>query len=441
MAAAFSPVQRWLDWLRAAPVTGAVARRNVVMFQCVLIVSGAIALGMAWMSQFQGGSGALTLGMGVGFWVCFALVRAGKFRLAVALVLAAVLGLMGVSCWVYGLRAQSSVQIAHILPLLIGGLLLGRRAIWYVFAALIAILALGAWVDGSQARDMGEAASGAALDWLLSALNFLMATVILDRLIASSEHARRRSEALAVLNRQLEREVQAKEQSQAQLVQSQKLDALGRVASSIVHDLNNVLGVIMGYIGMARDAEGLEGESIDGIEVATRRATAITHRLLGLARDRPRRVEVFDASTAIERALPLLEPLFGRDQEVVLDLPEMPLPVMLDRDEFELTLLNLATNSRDAMNGPGQFRIVARIEGEQVRVAVIDTGCGMSLKLAERAFDVFFTTKPEGKGSGIGLSVVQRVALEAGGKVSLTSAPGAGTTVTIWLPLADGEAA
>lgn len=413
------------------------AQRNAVMFQLALLIASVVLLIVTWVSWRDGGTFVISLCLALCMCFAFALVRRGRFRLAVSLVLIAMLATMAGSYWIYGLRAQASVQIAQILPLLIGGVLLGRRAIWMVFAALLPVMALGAWVDGVQARNAGDPASEVVPGLLLYTLNFLMVTVVLDRLISSADKAKRRSERLAALNLQLEREVAEKERSQAQLIQAQKLDAVGRMASSIAHDFNNILGVIMGYVGIARAVDGFESASIDGIESAAHRAATVTRRLLGLTHDHSRRVQTFDAVAAIERAQPLLEPLFGDGQEVRVIVPEMSLPVRLDQDEFELSLLNLATNARDAMTGPGEFRIVVQAQEGRVKLDISDTGSGMPPQVAARAFDPFYTTKGEGKGSGIGLAVVQRVVVEAGGEVELSSELGEGTCFTLWLPLVE----
>jgi signal transduction histidine kinase len=427
-------------WLLRAPVDGGKAQRNVVMFQMVLVAAGLMLLTVSWLSWRDGGSLAASLGLALSMAASFALVRLGHFRPAVVVVLAALLAAMAGSYWVYGLRSQTSVQVAQMLPLLIGGVLLGRRAMWVAFSVLVPAMVLGAWVDYMQARITGNLVSDVVSGLLLSMLNFLMATVVLDRLISSADKAKRRSERMAVLYRQLEREVEEKERSQAQLIQSQKLDAVGRMASGIAHDFNNFLGVIMGYVGMARTVDGFESASLDGIEDAARRATAVTRRLLGLTQDRSRRVETFDAVAAIRRAQPLLASLFRDGTKVRLSLPDAPLPVRLDPDEFELSLLNLATNARDAMTGAGQFKVSAQVVGGRVQICVIDNGSGMPPQVAMRVFDPFYTTKAEGKGSGIGLPVVQRVMMEAGGEVELDSELGKGTCVILWLPLVEAEA-
>lgn len=410
------------------------------MFQMVLVAAGLMLLTVSWLSWRDGGPLAASLGLALSMAASFALVRLGHFRPAVVVVLAALLAAMAGSYWVYGLRSQTSVQVAQMLPLLIGGVLLGRRAMWVAFSVLVPAMVLGAWVDYMQARITGNLVSDVVSGLLLSMLNFLMATVVLDRLISSADKAKRRSERMAVLYRQLEREVEEKERSQAQLIQSQKLDAVGRMASGIAHDFNNFLGVILGYVGMARTVDGFESASIDGIEDVARRATAVTRRLLGLTRDRSRRVETFDAVAAIRRAQSLLASLFRDGTKVGLSLPDAPLPVRLDRDEFELSLLNLATNARDAMTGAGEFKVSAQVVEGRVQICVIDNGSGMPPQVAMRVFDPFYTTKAEGKGSGIGLPVVQRVMMEAGGEVELDSELGKGTCVILWLPLVDAEA-
>lgn len=433
-------LRRAVEWLQRAPIEDALDRRSAPGLQVLLLV-GAVLVPLVTFSEWRN-AGPSGLAAGIGLmcslvlWFCLWLVRRGQFRPAAAMVLALLLALIVLSYQIYGLRAQSGLQVAHLLPLLIGGLLLGRAALWWGMAGLMLAVALGAGVDLTQAPEIGLVRDDIRHDLMLAVMTVLISTVMLDRLISASRRALRRSEELDATCRQLAREIEEKERSQAQLLQSQKLELLGRISGGIAHDFNNILGVIMGYAGMARASGGFDDGPIDGIENATRRGAMVTRRLLGLGRNRSRRQEVFDACCAVRQAMTLIGPLFREQVEVHVDLPSEELPVELDRDEFELALLNLASNSRDAMAGGGIFRIAVSAQGDLVLVDVSDTGHGMSSEVSERLFEPFFTTKPEGRGTGIGMAVVQRLMNDADGQVHVESAPGQGTRITLQLPRA-----
>lgn len=434
-----SLVQRGMTWLAQVPVADPLDRRNAPGLQILLSLAallGLVALFSAWMD-----AGRLNLAVGIsaattaGLCFCFWLVRRGQFRPAVTLFYAGLLALITLSYQIYGLRMQAGLQVAHLLPLLLGGLLLGRVALWWGAAALLGALLLGGGVDISRAAQVGLVRSEVQDTLMLSGLTVLVATAMLDRLIAASRRAMRRSEELRLAYRRLAREMAEKERTQAQLLQSQKLDALGRLAGGIAHDFNNILGVIVGYVGIARSSDGYDGAPISGIENAARRGAIMTRRLLGLGHNRARQVERFDVCIAVRRAMSLIEPLFRGRVQVELTLPERPMPVRLDRDEFELALLNMATNARDAMPDGGSFRLsVDELDG-MARIVVADTGCGMPADVIAKIFEPFFTTKPHDRGTGIGMAVVQRMIDDAQGRIEVDSAPGQGTRMTLLLPL------
>lgn len=429
-----------VGWLQRAPISDPLDRRSAPGLQVLLLI-GAVLVPLITLSGWrEAGQFGFSTGIGLmgtaTLWFCLWLVRRGQFRPAVALLLAVLLALIVLSYQVYGLRAQSGLQVAHLLPLLIGGLLLGRAALWWGMLVLMAAALLGAGIDMAQAPDVGLVRADILDDLMLGALTFLVTTVMLDRLISASRRALRRSEELDETCRRLVCEIEEKERSQAQLIQAQKLELLGRISGGIAHDFNNILGVIMGYAGMARASGGFDDGPIDGIENATRRGAMVTRRLLGLGRHRSRQQEVFDVCASVRHAMTLIEPLFGERVEVGIELPPTELPVLLDRDEFELALLNLASNARDAMPESGCFRIAVAAQDDRVRVEVSDTGHGMSQEVVARLFEPFFTTKPEGRGTGVGMAVVQRLVTDANGQIQVDSAPGQGTRITLLLPCA-----
>ncbi|ANB18045.1 hybrid sensor histidine kinase/response regulator [Dokdonella koreensis] len=434
------PWQRLNRWLQEVPVEDPLDRRNAPMLQVVLAVPGVLvpamlALELAEAPGFGAGQ-AISLALTAFLWSCFWLLRRGRFRLAASLAVVASLVMMGLNYQSYGLKSQLGLQVTHLLPLLFAGLLLGRRAIWRTLAAIGVILVLGAWVDLAGAGDAVAERREVAANLLSAGLGFMVVAAILDRLVSASRRAIRRSEELDLLCDQLEREIEEKERSQAQLLQSQKIEVLGRIAGGIAHDFNNLLGIILGHAGRAGTARDPRDatRSLEGIRHAARRGALMVRRLLGLGRSTQRQVEVFDAAASIRETLDLLRPLFDARVRIELSLPDQPLPVRLDREEFELALLNIASNARDAMPEGGCFRLSAARRGDTVAIGLADTGTGMTADVVARLFEPFYTTKPENRGTGIGMAVVHRLISEAGGRIEVDSAPGRGTTLTLLLP-------
>lgn len=435
-------LHRLWEWLHRAPISDPLDRQNAPGAQLALLLTGVLEPLVVLSSWKQSGTYSFGIGIGLiiapGLWFCLWLVRRGQFRTAATLIYAGFLALVVLSHQAYGLRSQAGLQIAHLLPLLLGGLLLGRRALWLGLSVLAGAVLLGGWVDSANASRLGWGWDETGAGVFSSLLTFFIATVVLDRLVSASRNALRRSEELDQAYHNLEHEMAEKEQSQAQLLQAQKLELLGRIAGGIAHDFNNLLGVIMGYVGIARSRDGYDGQPIEGIENAARRGAMMTRRLLGLGRDRPRQPEVFDVCQAVQQAMALIRPLFRQGAAVEVHLPEHSVPVRLDRDEFELALLNLGTNARDAMQQGGRFCIEVEDQADSgsVRIIVSDTGCGMTPEVIARIFEPFFTTKPEGRGTGIGMAVVHRLVSDAHGRIEVESAPEQGTRITLELPRA-----
>jgi len=246
-------------------------------------------------------------------------------------------------------------------------------------------------------------------------------------------------------------DVSERKRLEEQLLQSQKMDAVGQLAGGIAHDFNNILTAIEGYTEFALDrVDGDEKLRDDLIEIrkAAARAATLTSQILAFARRQVVRSRALDLNDVIDETKKLILRLIGEHIAVASRL-EVPLGnVMADPSQITQVLVNLAVNARDAMPGGGRLAIetanvaIGAVEaaeiglepGAYVALTVADTGVGMDAATAKRVFEPFFTTKPVGQGSGLGLSTVYGIARQSGGGVSITSEPGRGTTVRVCLP-------
>jgi signal transduction histidine kinase len=276
-------------------------------------------------------------------------------------------------------------------------------------------------------------------------LRYLVITVIIDRCVAalreSLEASVDRGRVLSRLNEQLRHEMAERERAQGQLIHAQKMEAVGRLAGGIAHDFNHVLSVVLGYAGqrtrLAAEGEGALLRAMEGIETAARRGGAICRKLLGFSRGDQASSEVFDAGEAMRELRPMLDQLFDAlPIELTLDLQPTAMPIRFDRGQFDLVLLNLAANARDAMPAGGRFDMHARTARGNVEIVLGDDGQGMTPQVCARIFEPFFTTKAAGVGTGLGLSIVRDLLVQAGGSIVVESAPERGATFVIRLPMA-----
>jgi len=265
-------------------------------------------------------------------------------------------------------------------------------------------------------------------------------------------------EELKGLNETLEKRVAERtlelQTANAQLLQSQKLEALGHLTGGIAHDFNNLLSAILGNLKLLRKRtdESSALRLIDGAIEGALRGVSLTQRLLVFARGKELQVKPVNVKKLADGMLNMLRRSIGTAIRIQLDLPQDLWTTLADHDQLELALLNLALNARDAMPDGGVLTIAASNEsvrkeqeglapGEYVRISVIDTGIGMDEATLARAIDPFFTTKGVGKGTGLGLSMVQGLVVQSGGALRLRSRVGAGTTVELWLLRAAPETA
>ena len=246
----------------------------------------------------------------------------------------------------------------------------------------------------------------------------------------------------ALANEQLRAQIIAREQAERALAQAQKMEALGHLTGGIAHDFNNLLmAASSGLQLLERTTDPLRRERyVHGIKEALDRGARLTRQLLTFARHSPVNAEVVDVRARLFGIAELLERSLRQDILLEWDLaPDLWL-VRVDPVQFEVAVVNIAVNARDAMPDGGTIRISAgnvggtATIGDRVRIAIADQGCGMAPDLQAKVFDPFFTTKAVGSGTGLGLSQVYGFVQAAGGDVAIDSTLGRGTTLTLWLP-------
>ena len=255
----------------------------------------------------------------------------------------------------------------------------------------------------------------------------------------------------AVLEERVTAEVAERLKAEQALRQAHKMEAVGRLTGGIAHDFNNLLTVILGGLDTlqrARIAE--EGRPARALEMAmqgAQRASSLTSRLLAFSRQQPLDPKPTELDQLIFAMSEILHRTLGEQIMLEAILPPDLWRVEIDQNQLESALLNLAVNARDAMTEGGKLSIAAKntvlnggdapfhVEpGEYVAISIGDTGHGMSHDTVARAFDPFFTTKPAGQGTGLGLSMVYGFAKQSGGHITIDSAIGSGTTVTLYFP-------
>lgn len=248
------------------------------------------------------------------------------------------------------------------------------------------------------------------------------------------------------------RDVTSQRRVDEQEQQTRRLESLGRLAGGVAHDFNNLLTVVLSTVELLRRdlnaGRAAKLEDVDAIADAAWRAAGLTKQLLSFARKQPHARGPFDVAQAVRAAAKTLGPLLGEDITLVLDLPSQPWLVLSEQTLIDQVLLNLSANARDAMPAGGTLTIsVSNTEvrsdgdglpgvspGQWVRLRVSDTGAGIDAAVQERVFEPFFSTKPTGKGVGLGLSMVHGIVTQSGGHIGIESAPGQGATIDMWFP-------
>jgi signal transduction histidine kinase/CheY-like chemotaxis protein len=238
-------------------------------------------------------------------------------------------------------------------------------------------------------------------------------------------------------------------QAEEQLRHAQKMEAMGQLTGGVAHDFNNLLTPIIGALDvLQRVGAGGEREQrlIDGALQSADRAKTLVQRLLAFARRQPLQPVAVDVGALVKGMADLVSSTTGPQIHVSVEVPRDLAPARADPNQLEMALLNLSVNARDAMPNGGAIRITVSNEivgganranlapGAYVRLSVADTGVGMDEATLRRAVEPFFSTKGLGKGTGLGLSMAHGLAQQLGGALAISSRPGLGTNVELWLP-------
>ena len=309
------------------------------------------------------------------------------------------------------------------------------------------LVAFNAVADFPAFVTTGVTESAALADWW-SAVTLIVAAAAMGLLgtLAVTLAAVRR----LALFEELAAALSARDASEAQVRQLQKMDALGQLTGGIAHDFNNMLSIVRGNLDLLRRRldQGRRdvGTYLDAADDGVVRAADLTRRLLAFSRREPVRSQSVDPNVFVEGLAELFRRTFGQNILLVTELGEDVPFVKVDPGQFENAILNLALNARDAMPEGGRVTIRTRRAGAAeaglsvdpgasgLVVEVEDVGSGMPPEVLERIFEPFFTTKPVGKGTGLGLPQVFAFAEDSGGRVSARSQVGSGTIVGIYLP-------
>ncbi|HTN51065.1 MAG TPA: ATP-binding protein [Anaeromyxobacter sp.] len=407
-----------------------------------------------------------------GIWLCgyalaFPALRVVAARLPYRAGAAAFLALLGLLGLLVQLRAgfNAGSMAIFLVVVVLSGVFFGRRGA----LAALAISVAGSGVDGALVLGRHVPPIQAEMWSPEVAESWIRGAVVLALFGGSAAFAvvhvlRRLEREAADVRRALEREraeraareaaEAERERARAALAAAQRMESLGRMAGAVAHDFNNLLSVILGCAStlQAELRERADPAAADAEQIgeAAERASAFTRQLLAFARSELVTPAAVDVAAVVRGSEHLLRRLAGEKVELVVDLDGEPVPALCDRGQLEQVLLNLVVNARDAMPDGGRVTIQAgRAEGRpgpatrcaEVRLAVRDTGTGMTPEVRERAFEPFFTTKAAGGGSGLGLATVYGIVRHSGGHIRLESEVGRGTLVEILLPRADGAPA
>ncbi|MDD5541660.1 MAG: ATP-binding protein [Acidobacteriia bacterium] len=332
------------------------------------------------------------------------------------------------------------IGIAFLLGYLYGApLMYGGAAIPVALNTAIAFVATGV---GLVLHDLGN-------EWAARHEAELALRQAYDQM---EERVQQRTAEVSAAHQELQKEFSERKQLEKQLLQSQKMEAVGRLAGGIAHDFNNLLTIINGYSELLLQTmppSDPRFNKVGEIREAGERAKTLIRQLLAFSRRQVLQPRIVSINEIVKGIQKMLQRLIGEDVEVSLSLASSLAPVKADPGQLEQVLLNLAVNSRDAMPQGGRLTIEtdnvvldetyaqshAEVQpGPYVMMAVSDTGCGMDAETLTHVFEPFFTTKEQGKGTGLGLSTVYGIVEQSGGTLWVYSVPGQGTTFKIYLP-------
>ena len=467
---------RFGRWLGRIGGRDPVERRQAYILQAIILVIVLAFLVATIGNAIRASSGGaptnpipnLTF-IGVSVFVLFAL-RRGQFRLATGFFVAFLVYAFAQALAATGLTRGGLYLALLMVPVVIAGLLLPRlwlliTAVTVYLAGFLAVRSDPLLADPSLPSPMGNFFFATLFVWIV--VDQFGGTVrrALLQSLAHEQDLERGREALAARTTELQAAVGAleaemgerqrleeeRESIQERLLESQRLESIGRLAGGVAHDFNNLLTAIGGYTDLARSRPNLEEaqEDLQGVRHAADQAASLTRQLLAFSRNQELRPSTVDLSDIIVRADPLLRRLLGERVRLIVRPARELWPVLVDSSQMGSVIVNLAVNARDAMGSGGTLTIeTANVElnndyarshaevtpGPYAMVAVSDTGSGMDEETLARIFEPFFTTKALGHGTGLGLASVYGTIRQSGGHIWVYSELGQGTTFKLYLP-------
>ncbi|WP_313217700.1 ATP-binding protein [Stenotrophomonas sp.] len=432
---------------RPATAPQPLGRRTETMLRGLLCLVGLFHLLMAGWTALRMGVGldpmvpviatlhALLCGL------CLWEQRAGRSLRAAAVFVCGQLLLLTAAYVYWGLAAQLRLQLVLLMPVMLVSAVLGRRPLAGVAAWISLLIVMGAWVDASSVMFHPDRLLAAVNDLAVCVFGTLLAAWLLHHSVTglreSLQVARDHGRDLARKRDQLQLEMQEKERSRGQLVHAMKMENVGRLASGIAHDFNHLLALIQSYIAKARRSQGSELQAaLQGGDSAVRRATAVSRRLLDFSRLEDSRPCLLDVATVVSDMAPMLQQVFHPGVRCEVDSGQVQCLIHFDPAQLESILISLAVNANQAMPEGGHFSLTVTQPSrvDEVVLRASDSGHGMSEEVRARCLEPFFTTKPMGQGTGLGLAVTASLVQAAGGHIDVESARGRGTQVCIRLP-------
>ncbi|HYF42775.1 MAG TPA: ATP-binding protein, partial [Ramlibacter sp.] len=342
----------------------------------------------------------------------------------------------------YGWTVAIGVPLSALTPPLQAAGAFGLLSLLLLTAAVVAAVRVGRRLAdpvrrlGLASRQLG---SGAPLEVESTGLKETD-----EVLTALNEANQRITQATHDMEERVRHALDEAEKAHRTVVQSQRLEALGQLTGGVAHDFNNILMVVKTNLHLLRSRwpQDADAMPLERIARATETGAQLTRQLLAFARRQPLRPETIDLRSRVPDLVGLIRPALGSGIEVLCTVAPDTLPIQADPAEFELALINLGMNARDAMPDGGRLVYTVANRPQPVRglpaveIEVADSGTGIAPEALARVFEPFFTTKPVGKGTGLGLSQVHGFVTQAGGEVGLDSKLGHGTRVRLILPAA-----
>ncbi len=457
---------RVISWLNRVPAADPLERTYSLAVQTACLVA-AVVLGIGLTRGIQVGAPAPllvrdTINLAIAVSTVL-MLRVGRTRVAWRFLVAGVSANYLFWLAALGLEFNRYELLQLAISLTAMALLLGRRWLWVGFLASAGAVGVAAMRDAGLLWARGPLPATVPAVTLPGATIAVMGiiAVLLDRfgltVRQALDAALLRESELARANAALREEAAAHLRTSAMLVQSQKMEAIGRLAGGVAHDFNNILTSVVCSAHLARDglasADSARAD-LDQVLDDAERAASLTRQLLAFARRQvvePHRVQVGDLVRGLEK---MLRRLLGEDVELVITTGTSRSVVLVDPGQLEQVLINLTVNARDAMPRGGRLSIeVTTVRngagpepgppgpaagGDWVLMEITDNGVGMAPEVRDCIFEPFFTTKDSGYGTGLGLATCHGIVEEAGGAITVSSEIGAGTTFRVYLPCVVG---